>query len=63
MKEKYLSNKSNLFNNVNSSNILEKKVINNKIYYIQNKEGGLIYNKELEKLGEITNGQYIFYTK
>ena len=61
IKKKYMNIKSDVFTNINTSNILEKKIIQGKTYYIQNKEGGIIYNKELEKLGEINNGEYIFY--
>ena len=54
--KKILSKKQN-----ECKDVLEKIVIKNKICYIENREGGNIYNKELEKLGEINNGKYIFY--
>ena len=49
-------------NNLKSNiNILEK--INKKdiICYIENKEGGSIYNKEVMKIGEIKDGEYFLY--
>jgi len=42
-------------------NILEKVAINKHIYYIENHEGGAIYNKEVIKIGEIKNNSYIFF--
>lgn len=43
-------------------NILEKISFKNKICYIENKEGGSIYNNEVIKIGEVkTNGEYLLY--
>lgn len=56
-----LSEEENDIKNNFNRKILEKKVINNIVCYLENTDGGYIYNKELEKLGEINNGKYIFY--
>ena len=42
-------------------NILEKHEINGKVCFIENKEGGTIYNNEVIKVGEVKNGQFILY--
>jgi hypothetical protein len=46
-------------NNVNK--VFDKMTINSIECYVENKEGGFIYNKKLEKLGEISDGKPIFY--
>ena len=49
-------------NNLKSNiNILEKINIKDIICYIENKEGGSIYNKEVMKIGEIKDGEYFLY--
>ena len=48
-------------NEDNNSNILEKIDINNNSYYFERKEGGNIFNKEVEKVGEYKNGQYLLF--
>ena len=45
----------------NTENILEKIEINNKLCYIENKEGGSIYNNEVVKIGEVKEGKYHLY--
>ena len=55
-----VSNEDNSYNTENL-NLLQKKKINNKVYYIDNKEGGSIYNNEVIKVGEFKNGEYILY--
>ena len=46
----------------NNINDLEKISFKNKICYIENKEGGSIYNNEVIKIGEVkTNGEYLLY--
>lgn len=45
----------------NNINILEKIKIKDNTYYIENKEGGIIYNSEVIKIGEIKNGNYFIY--
>ena len=45
----------------NANKVFDKMIINNIECYVENKEGGFIYNKKLEKLGEITDGKPIFY--
>lgn len=43
-------------------NILEKISIKNKVCYIENKDGGSIYNNEVIKIGEVkSNGDYLLY--
>ena len=42
-------------------NILEKHEINGEVCFIENKEGGTIYNNEVIKVGEVKNGQFIMY--
>ena len=42
-------------------NILEKHEINGEVCFIENKEGGTIYNNEVIKVGEVKNGQFILY--
>ena len=44
-----------------NSNILEKIDIDNNSYYFERKEGGSIFNKEVEKVGEYKNGQYLLF--
>lgn len=46
---------------LNTSNVLQKKIIDGNEYYIENKEGGTIYNKEVIKIGEVQNGEYLLY--
>lgn len=54
--KKMLTNHQN-----NTNKVFDKIIINNMECYVENKEGGFIYNKKLEKLGEITDGKPIFY--
>ena len=42
-------------------NILEKHTIDGKVCFVENKEGGTIYNNEVIKVGEVKNGQFILY--
>ena len=42
-------------------NVLEKIIINDKSCYIENKEGGSIYNNEVIKIGEVKEGKYHLY--
>jgi len=44
-----------------AENILEKHTIDEKVYFVENKEGGTIYNNEVIKVGEVKNGQFILY--
>ena len=53
-----IQNEENIFNN---EQLLEKKQINNKTYFVDEKEGGPIYNQEADKVGEVKNGQYVIY--
>ena len=46
---------------VNETNVLEKKVINDTLCYVENKEGGSIYNNEVMKIGEIKQGEFFLY--
>ena len=57
------NSESNEDNNhhIENLNLLQKKKINDKVYYIDNKEGGSIYNNEVIKVGEFKNGEYILY--
>ena len=38
---------------------LEKHEIDGKTCFVENKEGGTIYNSEVIKIGEVNNGQFI----
>lgn len=42
-------------------NILEKHEIDGKVCFIENKEGGTIYNNEVIKVGEVKSGKFILY--
>ena len=42
-------------------NVLEKVFINKKICYIENKDGGSIYDSDVIKIGEVKYGDYILY--
>jgi hypothetical protein len=56
------NNINDLENTNLDKNILEKISLKNKICYIENKEGGSIYNNEVIKIGEVkTNGEYLLY--
>ena len=44
-----------------NTNILEKIKINNIPYYFERKEGGSIFNKEVERVGEFKNGEYLLF--
>ena len=48
-------------NQANNENVLEKVNINNKVCYIENKEGGSIFNNEVIKIGEVKDGKYKLY--
>ena len=51
-------------NNINEFedlNVLEKKMIDDKTCFIENKEGGSIYNREVIKIGEVKDGSYVLY--
>jgi len=53
---------SNTINEIQETeNILEKHEINGNICFIENKEGGTIYNNEVIKVGEVKNGKFILY--
>ena len=54
--KKMLTNHQN-----NTNKVFDKMTINDIECYVENKEGGFIYNKKLEKLGEISDGKPIFY--
>lgn len=44
-----------------TENILEKHTIDGKTCFVENKEGGTIYNSEVIKIGEVNNGEFILY--
>jgi hypothetical protein len=44
-----------------TENILEKHQVKGKECFIENKEGGSIYNHEVIKIGEVKNGEFILY--
>ena len=46
---------------VNDTNVLEKRLINDILCYVENKEGGSIYNNEVMKIGEIKQGEFFLY--
>jgi len=57
-----VKNNTTILNNLKSNiNILEKVNIKDIICYIENKEGGSIYNKEVMKIGEVKDGEYFLY--
>ena len=41
--------------------ILEKHTIDGKVCFIENKEGGSIYDKDVIKIGEVKEGEFILY--
>lgn len=43
------------------NNVLEKTNIEGKVCFIEHKEGGSIYNKDVIKIGEVKDGEYILY--
>jgi len=52
-------------NNLNeyedNMNVLEKNNIDGKVCFIENKEGGSIYDKDVIKIGEVKEGEFILY--
>ena len=55
------SDDDNVTDIVKNEPILEKKEINNIVCYVEDKEGGNIYNQDVEKVGEIRGGEYVLY--
>ena len=54
--------KANMTSNLgNNENVLEKVKIDSKVCYVENKEGGSIYNNEVMKIGEVKEGKYHLY--
>ena len=51
----------NVQSTINDSNVLEKKLINDILCYVENKEGGAIYNNEVCKIGEVKQGEFFLY--
>lgn len=51
----------NVSENNNETNVLEKIIIKDNTCYIENKEGGSIYNNEVIKIGEVREGEYFLY--
>jgi hypothetical protein len=49
-------------NEANNDHVLEKIKIDSKVCYIENKEGGSIFNNEVIKIGEVKDGEYHLYT-
>ena len=68
LKNKYLNEKEKKFIkeqvniiDVSNENLLDTIEINDQIYFYENKEKGIIYDKKTNKpVGRITNGEYIF---
>ena len=68
LKNKYLNEKEKKFIkeqvniiDVSNENLLDTIEINDQIYFYENKEKGIIYDKKTNKsVGIITNGEYIF---
>jgi len=68
LKNKYLNEKEKKFIkeqvniiDVSNENLLDTIEINNQVYFYENKEKGIIYDKKTNKpVGRITNGEYIF---
>ena len=44
-------------------NVLEKTKIDGKVCFIENKEGGTIYDKDVIKIGEVKEGEFILYNE
>ena len=63
LNKKYRENISQLKNKNNDLNILEKIIINDIPYFIENKENGKIYDNEIIIVGEVKNNKYILYDK
>lgn len=68
LKNKYLNEKEKKFIkeqvniiDISNENLLDIIEINDQIYFYENKEKGIIYDKKTNKsVGIITNGEYIF---
>lgn len=68
LKNKYLNEKEQKFIkeqvniiDISNENLLDIIEINDQIYFYENKEKGIIYDKKTNKsVGIITNGEYIF---
>jgi len=68
LKNKYLNEKEKKFIkeqvniiDVSNENLLDTIEINNQVYFYENKEKGIIYDKKTNKpVGRITNSEYIF---
>ena len=59
--EKDIEQNLNSLENSISKNLLIKKNINNSICFVEDTEGGSIYNKEVIKIGEVKKGKYLLY--
>ena len=43
------------------NNVLEKTNINGNVCFVENKDGGSIYNKDVIKIGEVKDGEYFLF--
>ena len=61
------SESTEIQNNLNeyedNMNVLEKTKIEGKVCFIENKEGGSIYDKDVIKIGEVKEGEFILYNE
>jgi len=61
------SESNEIQNNLNeyedNMNVLEKTEVDGMVCFIENKEGGSIYDKEVVKIGEVKEGEFILYNK
>lgn len=58
--KKFIKEQVNIID-VSNENLLDTIEINDQIYFYENKEKGIIYDKKTNKsVGIITNGEYIF---
>ena len=55
--------KNNLIELEDETNVLEKIEVDGKTCFIENKEGGTIYDKDVIKIGEVKEGNFLLYTK
>ena len=53
---------NNLTEFEDQNNVLEKTKIKGKVCFIEKKEGGIIYDKDVMKIGEVKNGEYVLFS-
>ena len=53
---------NNLTEFEDQTNVLEKTKIKGRTCFIENKEGGTIYDKDVMKIGEVKDGEYVLFS-